>query len=323
MKGPLDIATLRTHWERGELGPDSLCWRKGFDGWQPVCRVKGLTELLVPRATVAPSKPEELVPDPRADTPDFPLKGAEALRILVEAAEIPPPLPVRSPLPAPPVLEPEPVTAPALEPEPDTVPDAPRAQEAAAPPEAASEPRPTQGEARARGGMWLALGGGLVGGILVTCIVGLLGLSAGLGSQARVALPEPTPPASSTEPVFKAPAPVEPSVAALPVPVAPKPDVPAPLPTRPMLSGSPTVEPPKRVAVPARPAPSEPSPRRQTKTGAQLATAAVAKERVTSRPTEAAEVDDDSSSTRSSRASSRALDIRLRSRSPRSGFLPR
>ena len=197
--GPLDISALRTHWERGELGPDSLCWRKGFENWQPVCRVQGLAELLAPRATLDLSKPDDLVPDPRAGALDFPLKGAEAVRILAE--ETPPPLPILAPALAPPVMEPEPLTAPALEPEPDTVPNAPSAQDIAGSHSVLASPPPTRVEVRVRGGAWLALGGGLVGGILVTCAMWLLGLSAGPGGylRSRGSSSEVTAPVRDTE----------------------------------------------------------------------------------------------------------------------------
>ncbi|KFE66096.1 hypothetical protein DB31_1161 [Hyalangium minutum] len=181
--GPLQVSALRAHWERGELGPDSLCWRKGFEGWQRVCQVPGLAECLAPRTATAPSSPEELVPDPNADALDFPLKGAEALRILAE--EIPPPLPSRQPEVPPPVLEEEPVTAPMLEPEPPTVPEALQAQAAAGVHPILNAQPPTQVEVRVRGGGWLALSGGIVGGMLVALAMWLLGLSATWGQSSR------------------------------------------------------------------------------------------------------------------------------------------
>lgn len=185
--GPLTVAALRGHWERGELSPDSLCWRKGFEGWKRVCQVPGLAEFLSPRPATAPSTPEELVPDPRAGAVDFPLRGAEGLRIL--AADVPPPLPHKGPDPLPPTMEPEPVTAPMLEPEPETLPEAPQARDAAgAHPILAAQAR-TQVEVRLRGGVWLALGGGLVGGMLVAIAVWLLGLSA--SSKPAVTPPAP------------------------------------------------------------------------------------------------------------------------------------
>jgi hypothetical protein len=181
--GPLPVAALRGHWERGELSPDSLCWRKGFEDWKRVCQVPGLAEFLAPRPATAPSTPDELVPDPRAGAPDFPLKAAEGLRIL--AADVPPPLPHKVPDPLPPALEPEPVTAPMLEPEPATLPEAPQARDAVGVHPILSARAPTQVEVRVRGGVWLALGGGLVGGMLVALAMWLLGLSAALGVSSR------------------------------------------------------------------------------------------------------------------------------------------
>jgi hypothetical protein len=228
--GPLQISELHSHWERGELGPDSLCWRKGFEGWQRVCQVRGLAELLAPRTAKALSSPQELVPDPRAGVLDFPLKGAEALRILAE--EVPPPLPSELPVSLPPVLEPEPATAPALEPEPPTVPEAQQAQDTAGAHPILNAP-PTQVEVRLRGAAWLALGGGLVGGMLVALVVWLLGLSATLGGSSRghglqdatsagttAAAASPLPSNSVTHPTAAATA----STPALPTPVAPKPE---------------------------------------------------------------------------------------------------
>jgi hypothetical protein len=181
--GPLPVAALRGHWERGELSPDSLCWRKGFEDWKRVCQVPGLVEFLAPRPASLPSTPDELVPDPRAGALDFPLKGAEGLRIL--AADMPPPLPHKVPDSLPPALEPEPVTAPILDPEPATLPEAPQARDVAGAHPILSAQAPTQVEVRVRGGMWLALGGGLVGGMLVAIAMWLLGLSAALGVSSR------------------------------------------------------------------------------------------------------------------------------------------
>ncbi|WP_164017165.1 AgmX/PglI C-terminal domain-containing protein [Pyxidicoccus trucidator] len=78
--GPHDLTALKGFCERGELGPDSLCWRDGFSAWLPLCQVPELAEALVPL-------PRERVPT--ADevpvgggAPDFEPKGAEALRSL-------------------------------------------------------------------------------------------------------------------------------------------------------------------------------------------------------------------------------------------------
>ncbi|MFP2911879.1 GYF domain-containing protein, partial [Pyxidicoccus sp. 3LFB2] len=45
--GPHDLAALKGYWERGELGPDSLCWRDGFEAWLPLSQVPELAEALV------------------------------------------------------------------------------------------------------------------------------------------------------------------------------------------------------------------------------------------------------------------------------------
>jgi predicted Zn finger-like uncharacterized protein len=51
--GPLTLDKLKEHWERGEIGPDSLCWRAGFSDWIPLSEVEALASELAPR----PSKP--------------------------------------------------------------------------------------------------------------------------------------------------------------------------------------------------------------------------------------------------------------------------
>ncbi len=51
--GPLTLDRLKEHWERGEIGPDSLCWRAGFSDWIPLSEVEALASELAPR----PSKP--------------------------------------------------------------------------------------------------------------------------------------------------------------------------------------------------------------------------------------------------------------------------
>jgi hypothetical protein len=217
--GPLQISALRAYWERGELGPDSLCWRKGFEGWQRVCQVRGLAEFLAPRTATAPSSPEELVPDPRAGALDFPLKGAEALRILSE--ELPPPLPSKLPESLPPVLEPEPATAPVLEPEPPTTPEASQAGDVAGAHPVLNAHPPTQLEVRVRSGAWFAFGGGIAGGMLVALVLWLLGLSATLGGSSRGTSSQDAAPGGTAGAVASAASPVPPSAVAHPTAGAP------------------------------------------------------------------------------------------------------
>ncbi len=158
--GPHEVSGLKALWERGELGPDSLCWREGFKAWVPVCQVPELTEALAPlpdgwlpeslNALDALEARVEAVPD-GAEAPDFVLKGADALRFLAGD-----------------VLEPEPVTQVPL-PEPEPV-----GTHAVVPlPVVAPAPAPHREERRERG-LWLALVGGVMGGVTVALTLVLL-----------------------------------------------------------------------------------------------------------------------------------------------------
>lgn len=51
--GPLTLEQIKKHWDDGEISPDSLCWRAGFDDWIPVSTVKALASVLAPK----PPKP--------------------------------------------------------------------------------------------------------------------------------------------------------------------------------------------------------------------------------------------------------------------------
>jgi predicted Zn finger-like uncharacterized protein len=56
--GPLTLEKVKDHWERGEVGPDSLCWRAGFSDWIPLSDATELASVLAPR----PSKPVLVMP---------------------------------------------------------------------------------------------------------------------------------------------------------------------------------------------------------------------------------------------------------------------
>ncbi|WP_224368444.1 adventurous gliding motility protein GltJ [Hyalangium versicolor] len=58
--GPLSVEKVKEHWERGEVGPDSLCWRQGYGDWIPLSEVKELASVLSPR----PAKPVIVAPSP-------------------------------------------------------------------------------------------------------------------------------------------------------------------------------------------------------------------------------------------------------------------
>jgi predicted Zn finger-like uncharacterized protein len=51
--GPLAFEMVKDLWNRGEIGPDSLCWRGGFADWIPLSDVPELASLLAPK----PSRP--------------------------------------------------------------------------------------------------------------------------------------------------------------------------------------------------------------------------------------------------------------------------
>ncbi|RJS19335.1 gliding motility protein [Corallococcus sp. H22C18031201] len=58
--GPWSVEKVKDAWERGEVGPDSLCWRSGFSDWIPLSETAELASVLAPR----PSKPVIVAPAP-------------------------------------------------------------------------------------------------------------------------------------------------------------------------------------------------------------------------------------------------------------------
>jgi len=56
--GPLTVEKIKEHWDRGEVGPDSLCWRAGFSDWIPLSEATELASVLAPR----PAKPVIVAP---------------------------------------------------------------------------------------------------------------------------------------------------------------------------------------------------------------------------------------------------------------------
>ena len=47
--GPLTPDAIKDHWDRGEIGPDSLTWRQGFEDWVALSEVAELAAWLAPR----------------------------------------------------------------------------------------------------------------------------------------------------------------------------------------------------------------------------------------------------------------------------------
>ncbi|ADO73412.1 adventurous gliding motility protein GltJ [Stigmatella aurantiaca] len=56
--GPLTVEKVKDYWDRGEVGPDSLCWRQGFSDWIPLSEATELAPALAPR----PAKPVIVAP---------------------------------------------------------------------------------------------------------------------------------------------------------------------------------------------------------------------------------------------------------------------
>ncbi len=56
--GPLTLEVVKRHWDEGEIGPDSLCWREGFDDWIPISQAEALASVLAPK----PARPIIVAP---------------------------------------------------------------------------------------------------------------------------------------------------------------------------------------------------------------------------------------------------------------------
>lgn len=58
--GPWSVEKVKDAWDRGEVGPDNLCWRSGFSDWIPLSETAELASVLAPR----PAKPVIVAPAP-------------------------------------------------------------------------------------------------------------------------------------------------------------------------------------------------------------------------------------------------------------------
>jgi predicted Zn finger-like uncharacterized protein len=63
--GPLSIEKLKEHWNRGEVGPDSLAWKAGMPDWIPISEIAELSAELAPR----PKQPVLVAPTPAVSAP--------------------------------------------------------------------------------------------------------------------------------------------------------------------------------------------------------------------------------------------------------------
>jgi len=99
--GPLDFAGMKSHWQQGNIGRDSLCWKSGMRDWLPIGAVEGLFEQLNVASVSAPSTEQHLaLSESAAAAPiDWQPSAASALASLVQdelqgmtASPVPPPM---------------------------------------------------------------------------------------------------------------------------------------------------------------------------------------------------------------------------------------
>jgi predicted Zn finger-like uncharacterized protein len=98
--GPLTVEKIKEHWDRGEVGPDSLCWRAGFGDWIPLSEATELASVLAPR----PAKP--VIVTPAAMAPAAPAAPVESAFSAGAAAKS-----ARAEIPAAPALGAEPTSS--------------------------------------------------------------------------------------------------------------------------------------------------------------------------------------------------------------------
>lgn len=208
--GPFDAEALKAPWERGELGPDSLCWRVGFEAWLPVGQVPELIQSLspLPLALELSAAVDEALSAAFAEGPSLP---AAMTATAAESSGIP---------------------AWAVEVSPQAAPSAPSDLVGKHAVLADVSEVSEQVEARTRvGGWWFTLAGGVAGGVTVALVMGLFGrwdgASALLARMNVAELFKPTPTEAVAPPVVAAP-PVE-AVVAAPAPAEAAEGAPAPM----------------------------------------------------------------------------------------------
>jgi predicted Zn finger-like uncharacterized protein len=254
--GPLTPQAIKQHWDQGEIGPDSLTWRQGFEDWMPLSDVAELAAWLAPH----PARP---VYSPASGTPAV---GGGMVPMAVESAfsaggmmrtvrsEVPTPVPdaggwkpsasaalaslvkeeidaLSKPDAPPPAPEPAPVSRSLLEVPPVTQ-EVPAAQVNGR--TARSEARtpvtqmerstfaPTYGYATrpqkptSRKGLFIGIGAAAV--VVAGLVGGMLYLFQKTEKVAEVAARPPSPPPETAKPP---PAPTPPVAQVTPVPTAP------------------------------------------------------------------------------------------------------
>ena len=92
--GPLTPEAIKNHWDRGEIGPDSLTWRQGFEDWVSLSEVAELAAWLAPRPQRPVFSPP---PSPSGSMPMVPVPVESAFNaggvMRTVRAEVPTPVP--------------------------------------------------------------------------------------------------------------------------------------------------------------------------------------------------------------------------------------
>lgn len=97
--GPLTLEKLKEHWDQGDVGPDSLCWREGFQDWVPLSEVKSLAAVLAPKPPkpiVVPVATVTSSPAPAVSAPVQSAFSAGGPAPAPAPAEVPGPMPAAS-----------------------------------------------------------------------------------------------------------------------------------------------------------------------------------------------------------------------------------
>jgi len=83
--GPLDMNGMKSHWQQGRIGKDSLCWKSGMRDWMPIAAVEGLFEQLSMLSTATvPSAEFSLSSESPASPLEWQPSAASALASLVQ-----------------------------------------------------------------------------------------------------------------------------------------------------------------------------------------------------------------------------------------------
>ncbi len=84
--GPLSLDKVKEHWDRGEIGPDSLCWREGYGDWLPLSEVKALASVLAPKPPKPIVVPTAVIPA-AASVVSVPVQSAFSAGGLVQTVQ--------------------------------------------------------------------------------------------------------------------------------------------------------------------------------------------------------------------------------------------